>query len=84
MFEINHEPVNFIPLSPHSFFFGLAKRLKELFEPHKFLPHLLHYYLEIAEEEAGDDEAGLYGGEGAVFQGVAGGYLHGFQFMYPS
>ena len=44
----------------------LAKRL-ELFEPHKFLPHLLHYYLEIAEEEAGDDEAGLYGGERAVY-----------------
>ena len=47
------------------------------------LPHLLHYYLEIAEEEAGDDEACLYGGEGAVFQGVAGGYLHGFQFIFP-
>ena len=47
------------------------------------LPHLLHYYLEIAEEEAGDDETGLYGGEGAVFQGAAGGYLHGFQFIFP-
>ena len=46
-------------------------------------PHLLHYYLEIAEEEAGDDEASLYGGEGAVFQGVVGGYLHGFQFIFP-
>lgn len=30
-------------------------------------PYLLHYYLEIAKEEAGDDEACLYGGEGAVF-----------------
>ena len=46
-------------------------------------PHLLHYYLEIAEEEAGDYETCLYGGEGAVFQGVAGGYLHGFQFIFP-
>ena len=46
-------------------------------------PHLLHNYLEIAEEEAGDEEAGLYGGEGAVFQGVAGDYLHGFQFIFP-
>ena len=30
-------------------------------------PHLLHYYLEIAEEEAGDDETGPYWGEGAVY-----------------
>ena len=46
-------------------------------------PHLLYHYLEIAEEEAGDEEACLYGGEGAVFQGVAGGYIHGFQFIFP-
>ena len=46
-------------------------------------PHLLHNYLEIAEEEAGHEETGLYGGEGAVFYGVAGGYLHGFQFIFP-
>ena len=46
--------------------------------PHVERRELLHYYLEIAEEEAGDDEAGLYGGEGTIFYGVAGGYLHGF------